>query len=152
MKVLWGMLPLVFTAFGKPSCRCLSGETCWPNDSEFSILASQISQPLLRPVPPEAACYPIGNPSGNCTDVTANTLNGRWRSQQPGSMQAPNFETFIFGNGTISACYLNTTLGVPCEQGSVPVTGVDARSVRDVQATLDFATKHNLRLVIKNTG
>ncbi|GLB39902.1 putative oxygen-dependent FAD-linked oxidoreductase family protein [Lyophyllum shimeji] len=67
-------------------------------------------------------------------------------------MQSPNFETYIFGNGTISACYLNTTLGVPCGQGSVPVIGVDARSVGDVQATVQFASKHNLRLVIKNTG
>ena len=67
-------------------------------------------------------------------------------------MQAPNFETFILKNGSIDACYLNTTLGSPCGQGSVPVVGVDARSVKDVQAAVAFASKHNLRLVVKNTG
>ncbi|KAF9467718.1 hypothetical protein BDZ94DRAFT_980876 [Collybia nuda] len=152
MKFTWGILPWAYLALGKPSCRCLYGEKCWPKVSEFKALASQLSQPLLRPVPPESACYPISDPSGNCTDVTANASDGRWRSQQPGSMQAPNFETFIFANGTISACYLDTTLGVPCNQGSVPVIGVDARSVSDVQATIKFVTKNNLRLVVKNTG
>jgi hypothetical protein len=79
-------------------------------------------------------------------------INGVWRSDQAGAMQASNFETFIFSNGTISACYLDTTLGFPCEQGSVPVIGVDARSAKDVQAAVTFALKHNLRLVVKNTG
>jgi hypothetical protein len=47
---------------------------------------------------------------------------------------------------------MNTTLGVPCEQGSVPIVGVDARSVGDIQAAVKFAVEHNLRLVVKNTG
>jgi hypothetical protein len=67
-------------------------------------------------------------------------------------MTFPYFETFIFQNGTISGCYFNTTLGFPCGQGSVPPVGVDARTVQDVQAAVKFASKHNLRLVVKNTG
>jgi hypothetical protein len=67
-------------------------------------------------------------------------------------MMAPNFETYISPNGTISACYLNATLGFPCEQGSVPPIGVDARTVEDVQLTVKFASDNNLRLVIKSTG
>jgi len=56
------------------------------------------------------------------------------------------------GNGTLEACFLNTTLGFPCSQGSVSVVGVDARSPEDIQAAVNFAAKYNLRLVIKNTG
>jgi hypothetical protein len=67
-------------------------------------------------------------------------------------MQDPNLESFIFDNGSISVCYVNTSLGVPCQQGSVPIVGVDARSVGDIQAAVKFAAQHNLRLVIKNTG
>jgi hypothetical protein len=67
-------------------------------------------------------------------------------------MEWINFETFVFNNGSISACYTNTTLGVPCTQGSVPVIGVDARSASDIQAAVKFAVKHNLRLAVKNTG
>ena len=70
----------------------------------------------------------------------------------PGSMEAPNFETFMFQNGTIDACYLNTTITGACEQGSVPVIGVDVRSVGDIQAAVTFAVQQNLKLVVKNTG
>ena len=67
-------------------------------------------------------------------------------------MEATNYETYVFPNKTISACYLNTTLGVPCEQGSVPVIGIDARTVEDIQHGIQFATAHNLRLIVKGTG
>jgi hypothetical protein len=67
-------------------------------------------------------------------------------------MEAPNFETYMFKNGTISACYLNTTLRVPCTQGSVPIIGVNATTPEDVKAAVQFAVRHNLKLVVKNTG
>ncbi|KDQ63536.1 hypothetical protein JAAARDRAFT_169472 [Jaapia argillacea MUCL 33604] len=146
--------PLTYRLGGvtDPKCRCTYGQACWPSSSTFSQLASQLSQPLIYPIPPESACYPSSHPSGNCSAVLQGTRDGNWRSSQSGSMQATNFETFIFDNGTISACYLNTTLGIPCQQGSVPVIGVDARTVQDVQAGVKFAAEHNLRLVVKNTG
>jgi FAD/FMN-containing dehydrogenase len=68
-------------------------------------------------------------------------------------MQNTNFETFVFRKDHIvSACYLDTTLGIPCGQGSVPPIGVDARSENDVQAAVNFAKQHNLKLVVKGTG
>ena len=67
-------------------------------------------------------------------------------------MQHSNFETFISHDDTPSACYLDTTLGVPCIQGSITPVGVDARSGSDVQAAVNFAKKHNLKLVVKSTG
>lgn len=133
-------------------CRCTYDQPCWPNKSDFLALASQVSQPLIHPVPPASVCYPVSDPSGNCTEFQDNQFDGNWRSNQSGSMQSPNFESFIFKNGSISACYANTTLGVPCTQGSVPIIGVDAQSVGDIQAAVKFAVKHNLRLVVKNTG
>ncbi|KAH7914858.1 hypothetical protein BJ138DRAFT_1143106 [Hygrophoropsis aurantiaca] len=140
------------TLAGWSNCRCTYGEDCWPTSSEFAQLESQISQPLIYPHPTGAVCYPINDPSGNCSGLDVTSTDGRWRSSQPGTMEAPNWETYMFKNGTISACYANTTLGVPCTQGSVPVIGVDARSPADIQAAVGFAVKHNLRLVVKNTG
>ncbi|PIL35787.1 hypothetical protein GSI_02517 [Ganoderma sinense ZZ0214-1] len=80
-------------------------------------------------------------------------FDGNWRANHSGAMQNINYEAYIFPNGTIDACYLNTTLGAPCRQGSVSVIGVDARTVEDIQAAVMFAAKHEgLRLVVKNTG
>jgi hypothetical protein len=146
--VLATLLPF---AVGKPKCRCLFGEDCWPRDSDFTMLASELSQPLVHPLPPESACYPSAN-SAECLVAKNETVNDVWRSNQVGGMQSPNFETYIFKNGTIEGCYLNTTLGIPCKQGSVPPIGVDARTVQDIQAAVKFASKHNLRLVVKSTG
>lgn len=149
------LLSLTSTTWGLPSnssqCRCTYSQPCWPSTSDFSTLASQVSQPLIHPLPPASACYP-SSASSNCTSFQQNQLDGNWRTNQSGSMEFPNFETFIFDNGTISACYANTTLGVPCTQGSVPVIGVDARSVADIQVAVNFARERNLRLVVKNTG
>ena len=135
----------------KLNCRCLFGEECWPGDADFSALASELSQPLLHPLPPASVCYSsLG--SGNCSEAQKQNTNGFWRSDQVGGMQSPNFELYIFPNGTVSGCYLNPILGFPCEQGSVPVVGVDARTVQDVKAAVNFASKHILRLVVKTTG
>ena len=135
-----------------PRCKCLSYEACWPSTSQFSQLASKLSQPLIKPVPPASPCYPPSHPSGNCTNIVTLLTDGPYRSNLPGAMQSINFETFTFKNGTIDACYYNTTLGFPCDQGNIPILGVDARQVSDIQAAVTFAAEHNLRLVIKNTG
>ena len=132
------------------NCRCTSGSGCWPSDSEFQTLASKVSQSLIRPDPPATPCY--DSTAGNCTDVIASWYNSVWRSDQPGAAEFSNYETYTFPNGTIQGCYLNTTLGIACQQGSVPVIGVDARTPEDIQEAIGFAKKHNLRLVIKNTG
>jgi len=133
-------------------CLCTYGDPCWPDVAAFAQLESQVSQPLIYPIPTASACYPTSDPSGNCSEVIQNWTDDIWRSSIPGSMQFPNFETFEFKNGTISACYLNTSLEVPCEQGNVPVIGVDARTPNDIQAAVDFAIQYNLKLVVKNTG
>ena len=141
------------TAWASSSgCLCTYGQSCWPSASTFSQLQSQVSQPLVYPLPSASACYPPSDPSGNCTAVHTNWTDGNWRSSMPGAMEAPNFETFTFQNGTVNACYLNATITGTCEQGNVPVIGVDARSVEDIQAAVTFAVQQNLKLVVKNTG
>lgn len=147
-------LPLVLAqaATSSNDCRCLYGQPCWPSEQDFTSLSSNLSQPLIRPIPPASPCYPIGNPSGNCSDVQLNWKDSNWRADQSGAYENTNFETFTNKNGSISACYLNTTLNLPCEQGSVPPIGVDAMTVGDVQTAVRFAVRHNLRLVVKNTG
>ncbi|KAH7921107.1 FAD-binding domain-containing protein [Leucogyrophana mollusca] len=154
MQRLLSLFPFPLLALNQstPLCRCLYGDACWPTTSDFSSLQSQISRPLIYPIPTASACYPLSSPSENCTDIQTNWHNGTWRAGHPGSMDSTNYESFISRNGSISACYVNTTLGVPCEQGNVPVIGVDARSVSDVQAAVKFAASHNLRVAIKNTG
>lgn len=147
-------LPIILaqTTNSEKRCRCLYGQSCWPSERDFASFSSSLSQPVIRPVPPASACYPVENPSGNCSGVQVNWFNGTWRADQSGAYQNINFETYTNKNGSISACFLNTSLNLPCEQGSVPPIGIDARTVDDVQAAVRFAARHNLKFVIKNTG
>ena len=152
LLTLFSSLVAGLGARSSSDCRCLSGDPCWPNATEFSRLQGRLSQPLLYPLPPASPCYALSGPSGDCDQVHRQWTNASFRATLPGAMQASNFETFVSKNGTISACYNNTSLGVSCEQGSVPVVGVDARSDADIQAAVQFAAAHNLRLVVKSTG
>jgi len=150
LKILFFTALSSTSVLSKQACRCTYGSECWPSNSEFQTLACHVSRPLIYPAPPATPCY--NSAAGNCSDVHASWLNGIWRSDQPGAAEHTNWETYTFPNGTIEACYLNTTLGIPCQQGSVPVIGVDARTPEDIQAAVKFVAKHNLRLVIKGTG
>ncbi|KAM5530100.1 hypothetical protein V8D89_016241 [Ganoderma adspersum] len=89
-------------------------------------------------------CY-ASSSSSECTAAIQGWFDGNWRSNQSGAMQNVNYQAYIFPNGTIDACYFNTTLGAPCSQGSISVIGVDARTVKDVQAAVRFAAQYNLR-------
>ena len=154
-RALWLLLPVLLSpssAKQASSCRCLSYQPCWPSTSDFAQLESQLSLPLIKPAPPASACYPLTHPFGNCTAVQEHLTDAVWRSNLPGAMQTLNFESYVFKNGTIDACYYNTSLKYPCHQGNIPILGVEAQKVSDIQATVKFVKKHNLRLIIKNTG
>lgn len=48
--------------------------------------------------------------------------------------------------------FSNSTEAPECKQGSIPQYGVRARSAKDISITVQFAAKHNIPFVIKNTG
>lgn len=53
-----------------------------------------------------------------------------------------------------SSCYPNNagTCSTTCDQGVVPTYVIKATRVSDVQAGVNFARKHNMRLIVRNTG
>lgn len=66
-----------------------------------------------------------------------------------GGFQQVNWEVNAALNET---CYIDTRRSIPCSQGNIPVYGVAVESPSDISSVILFATNHNLRLVIKNTG
>ncbi|KAJ9651527.1 hypothetical protein H2198_009195 [Neophaeococcomyces mojaviensis] len=68
-------------------------------------------------------------------------------------MEAPGAYTgMLWEYGPTDQCYINTTVEAPCQQGYVPQYSVNASSIKDIQTAVRFANKHDLYLVIKNTG
>ncbi|GJE99667.1 FAD-binding domain-containing protein [Phanerochaete sordida] len=133
------------------SCRCLSTEPCWPSDAAFAELESQLSGQLIYPTPAAQPCY-VSPESQECQTAKLHWHDGAWRSDNPGATQITNFAGYTAPNGSVQACHLDTTLGYPCERGSVSSVGVDARTNKDLRLAVKFAAKYNLRVVVKNTG
>ncbi|KAI0793520.1 hypothetical protein C8Q75DRAFT_750441 [Abortiporus biennis] len=79
-------------------CRCLFGDACWPIATQFSDLASQVSFPLIQPIPPASPCYRSLNFSTNCNDVHLNWADGNWRAVKV----APYLERLIFSTPVLS--------------------------------------------------
>ena len=133
---------LVF--FQEHRCRCLSTDsTCWPNSTVWEAFNRSIDGRLVSPVPSAAVCQSTSANSDACTIAINQWHNASWRSDQAGAMQNHNWE-----NSSCSIYFPNIT----CNQGSVPVVGVNATLPEHVQATIRFASTHNLRLVIETTG
>jgi len=143
------MLFLALGLFASPAhAKCTFGEKCWPSQQAWASLNSTLGGHLLTVFPPAAVCH---NDRGlfnaaACTVAQQNWTNSFWRSDQPGAYEDPFWE-----NG-YDQCYINSSQTAPCQQGLVPVVAADVQNVQDVQASVKFAAKHDLLLVVKNTG
>lgn len=130
-------------------CRCLSSDPCWPSVETWNQLNASLTGGLVRVYPPAKPCHGDNINQEECKVVHDRWYDGYWRSDQPGAMISVNFE--IQSNETWG-CQLNVSSSLPCSQGNLPLLAANVSNVADVQKAVQFASKHNLRLVIKNSG
>jgi hypothetical protein len=127
---------------------------CWPNQADFYALSARLSQPLINVHPIGEVCFEPFFDADACTVSQQRFNDGLWRTDQPGAGINSNWEA---ADGATSSCFGgNATWAAPrngtCDQGRVPVIGVNATTPQDVIEGVKFAAQHNLRVVIKNTG
>ena len=126
--------------------RCRANDPCWPSPKTWSSFNATISGRLLRTYPSAAPCHAPNYNAQQCATVQQNWTSSFWRTSQPGAYAAILWEV---GSGQ---CFPNTTISTPCDQGLVAEYSVAAESAADITKAVKFANKHNLYLVIKNTG
>jgi hypothetical protein len=118
-------------------------------------LNATVSGRLLRPKPPASVCYP-DEPNYDaeaCKAIIKTWTSSAWHANDPISPSSPPSDACypIYPNGT-------STAGDPgagergCDASSYPVYVINATSAEDVQAGINFARKHSVRLNVKNTG
>ena len=66
-----------------------------------------------------------------------------------GALQWENWEAWPEQN---QQCYVESPRSVPCAQGRVSLYSAEVESVAHIQAAVNFAVAHNIKLAIKNTG
>ncbi|KAJ6481261.1 FAD-binding domain-containing protein [Mycena vitilis] len=131
-------------ALGKrETCRNVPGSAGFPSAGAWNALNETISGRLVETVPSAKYCATL---PGGCTD--AQWTSALFRSTIPGAMNKVNFEQ-DYDLNPVSLCLLNSTT---CEQGDVPIYSVEAQTAGDIQAAIEFASTHNLRLVVKSSG
>ncbi|KAF9144613.1 hypothetical protein BGX30_012164 [Mortierella sp. GBA39] len=134
------------TAAAVPRCRCLPDQACWPSSAVWSALKDSVDGNLIATFPAARECHDPYYDKVQCDKIQEGYNDDKWRRSTPGALLQTNWETF-HGMGC-----LGTNQTTPCYQGAVPVYTVKATSVAHVQETVRFASDHNIRLAIKNTG
>ncbi|KAI9794451.1 MAG: hypothetical protein M1816_005521 [Peltula sp. TS41687] len=132
-----------------PGCRCTPTDACWPSPREWNGFNQSVGGTLVAVRPVASVCHDPTYDQAACQVVSSSYTSAPWRSDQPGTLQQVNWETYPPNNET---CYLEFPRESSCGQGRVSVYSVAATSVLHVQQAVRFATNRNLRLVIKNTG
>ena len=66
-----------------------------------------------------------------------------------GALQWQNWEAWAEEN---QQCYVESLRSIPCEQGRVSLYSAETENGLQIQAAVTFAVKHNIKLVIKNSG
>lgn len=135
----------------------LPSDDCWPAVEEWNALNSSVDGRLIKGTPPASVCYPE-QPNYDkqaCRNVMSKWSSSAWHAADPVSIDTPDVHRGchpIYENGT-------NVLGDPnagkrgCKAAEwYPVYVINATEDSHVQEGVRFASQHNLRLNVKNTG
>ncbi|KAF5346792.1 hypothetical protein D9758_015737 [Tetrapyrgos nigripes] len=160
---LFSLVLLISSSFRtttRRTCKCQPDSWyCWPTGWEWSRLSRSLSSPgrlLFDQHPMGAVCYPkdpFYDPVA-CQSLNS-TLHGFDFVFMSSRINATNFYNYdsIITPGKEAGCpYSPLSPNSVCEQGRVPPYVVNASTTQDIVEAVKFASKKNLRLVVKNTG
>ncbi|KAI1389103.1 FAD/FMN-containing isoamyl alcohol oxidase MreA [Hypoxylon trugodes] len=154
--VLCLLANLVLTASAEgistPSgCRTIPGDISWPTSEQWDLLNRTVNGNLIATIPIAAPCHEtlFGEPSPIFNQAECDALLNTWFYPTTHLPSSSSPMAYMFSN---NSC--NPFLGpeTPCTIGYLVVYAINATSVEDIQAGLQFAKENNIRLVIRNTG
>ncbi|KAK0737580.1 hypothetical protein B0T21DRAFT_383523 [Apiosordaria backusii] len=128
----------------KQHCKAVPGTPDWPSPASWARLNESLAGRLLQPPPPGAVCHP-GQPTydaAECPNLISNWSSLDYHHTNPISTYWNNW------NNDTCLPYQ----GYPCSGQGYPLFVINATTARHVQLGVQFAKKHNIRLVVKNTG
>jgi hypothetical protein len=129
------------------ACRCFPGDACWPSTSEWQAFNQTVGGKLIKNVPLASVCHESDFESYDakkCDDLKSNWFFPETHLDSIGSIMAP-----LFAN---NSCNIFAPEDTSCTLGGLVSFAVNATSASDFQKTIQFVRRHNIRLVIRNTG
>lgn len=112
-------------------CRCQPADSCWPNENEWNSLNTAVQGRLVKLSSPLDSCK-LSSTNTSCQQLTSQIKNPFFLETQPALTQYSG--------------WFNAWRSTPSEYA------VTAKNAEDVAAAINFASKHNIRLVVKGTG
>ncbi|OJJ38346.1 hypothetical protein ASPWEDRAFT_105839 [Aspergillus wentii DTO 134E9] len=126
------------------NCRCFPGDSCWPSQDVWSSFNKTVDGQLVATVPLGKPCHSPSYDAGVC-----NSLRDKWEYPEIHYDSTSSIMAPFFANGT---CDPYHPVSKPCTLGNYIVYAVNVTKPDHVSASLKFATEHNIRLVVRNTG
>lgn len=139
----------ITTAASISTCKTTPSDIDWPIESAWAALNASIDGTLIKTLPPASSCY-VGNPfnsTNSCESVGSDWGFAAWQAAQPEGIDYP-----IYGNN--SCLPLNATGYIEsrgCSIGASPQYVVNATTEQQIATALAWASRRNLRIVIKGT-
>ncbi|KAH8884410.1 isoamyl alcohol oxidase-like protein [Thozetella sp. PMI_491] len=137
-------------AKGGQQCKVFPGDAAWPSDAVWSNFNASVGGALIKTVPLAAPCYknwPQYDPV-KCAQVTANWHDPHLHVSDPTSTDWPLFQ----GRTCLPPAEDPLGLSGNCTLGGFAAYSVGVTTVAQIQTTLAFVQKYNIRLNVRNTG
>jgi hypothetical protein len=133
-----------------PRCKSSPQSDTWPSHDDWSALNKSIDGCLIRTAPAASSCYdgnPLNSPY-NCTEVKERWDLGVFHASWPESISYSVFTN----NSCIPPGKTGYTKEKGCSIGGLPQYVVNATKEEQIATAMEWASKRNIRIVIKSTG
>ncbi|RKU43533.1 hypothetical protein DL546_006865 [Coniochaeta pulveracea] len=152
MKLL--VLPLFFlstnglvssrTSSSNNKCKSFPGDRSWPSQREWDQFNATIHGRLIKTVPLGSPCHDPYYDAAACE-----ALKTQWGFSPVHMASSSSVQDPIFAN---ASCDPFTSRNTSCLLGNYVAYAVNVTGPDDIAATIKFADKNDIRLVIRNTG
>lgn len=132
------------------ACKLTPFDADWPSHAEWTALNKSIGGALIETRPSASSCY-LGNPfdsSLNCKTVESNWTQAAFHADLPESIGSPVYAN----NSCLPPGATGYTNSSGCHLGGYPSYVVNATSDKQIAEAARWASKRNIRIVVKGTG
>ncbi|KAK7442798.1 hypothetical protein VKT23_016043 [Stygiomarasmius scandens] len=129
---------------GTCPCKALPGDADWPSLDTWNAFNASVDGRLIRTVPIATPCHNPTFDGEQCQFVRDN-----WHEVSLHLPSSSSVMTPFFAN---DSCDPFTAPDAQCIIGSYIQYAVNVSTKAQVVTTLDFAKRHNIRFVLRNTG
>ncbi|KAJ5872905.1 uncharacterized protein N7529_005258 [Penicillium soppii] len=144
------LLAFSATSFASLDCKISPADFSWPSYDEWGALNRSIGGVLIKTAPVASSCYP-GNPFNspqNCTDLQNKWSYAAFHASLPESIDFPIWTN----NSCLPDGVTGYTEGKGCSIGGLPQYVVNATTENHVATAMKWASRRNIRIVVKGTG